>query len=149
MTGGPSAGPASAYAMLRRPALICFSGPNDAFTPGLMRGSLADCALAGAGMPSWVAAAVTAATPIRWRRCKSIFSELVFMAVTIDWMSWEGRLRWTPAAGARDARQPQVTVSEHVVFDVDVAVCRLRIRADLRGGIDQVLRDAPFDPRDR
>src|SRR5882757_2299517 len=33
MTGGPLAGPASAYPMLRTPALICFSGPKDVFPP--------------------------------------------------------------------------------------------------------------------
>ena len=32
-----------------------------------------------ANMPSWAAAAVTAAAPTRWRRWRSIFSELVFM----------------------------------------------------------------------
>src|SRR5208282_5819599 len=35
MTAGPSAGPASAYPTLSRPASICFSGPNDVFVPGL------------------------------------------------------------------------------------------------------------------
>src|SRR5882757_5411739 len=33
MTGGPLAGPASAYPMLSTPALICFSGPRDVFFP--------------------------------------------------------------------------------------------------------------------
>ena len=39
MTGGPSAGPASAYEMFRTPASICFSGPNDVWAPGLIAGS--------------------------------------------------------------------------------------------------------------
>ena len=36
MTGGPLAGPASAYPTFRRPASICFSEPNDVFVPGLI-----------------------------------------------------------------------------------------------------------------
>jgi hypothetical protein len=33
MTGGPVAGPASAYPIFRTPASICFSAPNDVFAP--------------------------------------------------------------------------------------------------------------------
>src|SRR5271168_580870 len=44
MTAGPSAGPASTYPTFRRPASICFSGPNDVFVPGLFVGRSADCA---------------------------------------------------------------------------------------------------------
>src|SRR4051794_22462866 len=33
-TAGPSAGPASAYPILRTPAVTCFSGPKEAVEPG-------------------------------------------------------------------------------------------------------------------
>src|SRR5580693_2873405 len=40
-TAGPLAGPASAYPTFRRPALICFSEPNEVFVPGLIWGTCA------------------------------------------------------------------------------------------------------------
>ena len=36
-------GPASAYPILRTPASICFSEPNDVFVPGLIGARSPDC----------------------------------------------------------------------------------------------------------
>src|SRR5436190_751178 len=68
MTGGPSAGPASAQPTLRSPASICLSGANEVFVPDFIAGRvvLAGCASALASMPRWAAA--TAAAPRKRRR---------------------------------------------------------------------------------
>src|SRR6202790_5357131 len=77
MTAGPSAGPASAYPTLRRPASICFSGPNDVFVPGLIGFILLDCAPAEPIMASSAAAMVRTAVPKRRRRSWSISSDIL------------------------------------------------------------------------
>src|SRR5690349_4401878 len=41
MTGAPSAGPSSAYAMFRTPASICFSAANEMFAPAVILGTMA------------------------------------------------------------------------------------------------------------
>src|SRR6185503_3464417 len=76
MTGGPSAGPASAYATFRTPASICLSGANEVFVPGLITGSAvpAGCARGVANMPRCVAAAVAAAPPTKRRRSRLMLS---------------------------------------------------------------------------
>src|ERR1700729_4126414 len=69
MTGGPSAGPASAYPTFNRPASICLSELNDVFVPGLMAGTLPGCAAAVLPIvASGVAARVMAAAPRSRRR---------------------------------------------------------------------------------
>src|SRR5271165_5134193 len=90
-TAGPSAGPASTYPTLRRPASICFSRPNDVFVPGLIWGSLPllDCAL-----PEPIATiAATASVMVTLRKTSrrtSLDSELltVLMGETplFDWL---------------------------------------------------------------
>src|SRR5262245_34293237 len=81
MTGGPSAGPASAYATLRRPASTCLRGANDVFVPGLMAGIavLADWASAVASMPRWVTAAAAAAVPKKRRRSRLMSSMVLLL----------------------------------------------------------------------
>jgi hypothetical protein len=79
MTAGPFAGPASAYPTFRTPALICFSGPNDVFVPGLKAGepggsALLDCARADPIIPNWAAAIANAAEFMKPRRRVSILS---------------------------------------------------------------------------
>src|ERR1022692_1401922 len=73
MTAGPVVGPASAYPTFRRPASICFSGPNEAFVPGLIVGRsagfvLLDWAFAEPIMPNWAAAMVMLAVLKKRRR---------------------------------------------------------------------------------
>ncbi len=68
MTGGPLAGPASAYPTFRTPASICFSEAKDVFVPRLILGRsaafvLLGCASAERIMPSWAAAMVRAVVP--------------------------------------------------------------------------------------
>src|SRR5713226_3460991 len=63
MTAGPSAGPASAYPTLRRPASICLRGSNDVFVPCLIvvapaGFALLACASAEPDTLSWAAAMV-------------------------------------------------------------------------------------------
>src|SRR5579871_5373310 len=91
MTGGPSAGPASAYPTLRRPASICFIEGNEVFVPGLIAGTsaafgLLDCASAEPNTPSWVAAMVMAPVLRKRRRFRSIFSNILI--VFIDESPW-------------------------------------------------------------
>src|SRR5262249_10346592 len=74
MTGGPSAGPASAYATFKTPASICFSGLKVVPCAGLRVGRLWAYfdAVGESKMPSGAAVAATAAPPTRSRRRKSI-----------------------------------------------------------------------------
>src|ERR1700689_1366127 len=72
MTAGPSAGPASAYPTLSRPASICFIELNDVFVPGFTRGtsvavSLGVSAFAELSIPNW-AALIAIAAVLRKRR---------------------------------------------------------------------------------
>src|SRR5476649_1284694 len=83
ITGWPSAGPSSAYPMLRTPALTCLRDANDVFF-GLAGVRAIDCgfppfaeseapfgcALPGLNMPSSAAAIVIAALPKKLRRLK-------------------------------------------------------------------------------
>src|SRR5437016_14677055 len=55
MTGGPPAGPASAYPTLSRPALTCFNGPNELFV--LPAGASAATALGNCAATMVMAAA--------------------------------------------------------------------------------------------
>src|SRR4030095_5261037 len=86
MTGGPWAGPASAYPTLRRPASICFSEPNDVF--GLIVGTLAgfalpDCAAAEPIIPSWAAAIVVATVPKKRRRSYLVSSDILILSILV------------------------------------------------------------------
>src|SRR5580692_12388250 len=72
-TAGPLTGPASAYPTFRRPALICFSEPNEVFVPGLIAGTWAglvwlDCATAEPSVASSAAAKATVALGKKRRR---------------------------------------------------------------------------------
>src|SRR6266581_8486775 len=82
MTGGPAAGPVSAYPTLRTPASICFSVANDVLVPGLILGSsagfaLPDWASAEPPMTSWAAASVMAAVPKKRRRSRLMSSDIL------------------------------------------------------------------------
>src|ERR1700722_17386983 len=82
MTTGPSAGPASAYPTLRRPASICFNGANDVCVPGLIFDISADFVLLdwAAAEPlkaNWAAAMVMAAVPKKRRRSRLISSDVL------------------------------------------------------------------------
>src|SRR5262245_14194932 len=82
MTGGPSAGPSSAYPTFRTPALICFSARNIVCAPGFTAGSFRDgalpvCAWADAIAPTCAAATAMAAVARKWRRLSSICSGLL------------------------------------------------------------------------
>src|SRR5450432_2573297 len=82
MTGGPSAGPASAYPTLSKPALICFNGPNEVCALRLITGRIAGftapvSALADPVKARCVAAIVRAAVPKNRRRCWSMASPLL------------------------------------------------------------------------
>src|SRR5258708_11277858 len=73
MTTGPSAGPASAYPTLSRPASICFSAAKDVLVPGLIAGNCADfafapCAFADPIEPNRAAASEAPAIAKNWRR---------------------------------------------------------------------------------
>src|SRR6202162_1206197 len=76
MTGGPLAGPASAYPTFRTPASICFNELNDVFVPGLIGFILVDCASAEPIMSSSAAAMVRTAVPKRRRRSWLISSDI-------------------------------------------------------------------------
>src|SRR6266705_1260078 len=77
MTGGPLAGPASAYPTFRSPASICFSEANDVFVPGLIGLILTGCASAEPSIASSAAATVSTAVPKRRRRSWLIFSAIL------------------------------------------------------------------------
>src|SRR5207248_4329804 len=77
MTGGPLAGPASAYPTFRSPASICFSEANDVFVPGLIGLILGDCASAESIVASTDAARVRSAAPKRRRRSRLIASDIL------------------------------------------------------------------------
>src|SRR5712664_4693116 len=82
MTGGPAAGPASAYPTFSTPASICFSVANDVLVPGLILGSsagfaLPDCALAEPLKANWAAAMVMAAVPKKRRRSRLMSSDIL------------------------------------------------------------------------
>src|ERR1700722_9341743 len=86
MTAGPLAGPASAYPTFRRPASICFSGPNDVWAPGLVLGrsagfALPGCALAEPLNANCAAAMVMAAVPRKRRRWRSISSDILGLSI--------------------------------------------------------------------
>src|ERR1700722_5688278 len=86
MTTGPSAGPASAYPILRTPASICLSVPNDVLAPGLILGRSADLALLGwaSAAPlstSWAPTRVVAAAPKKRRRAQLISGEVLFVSM--------------------------------------------------------------------
>src|SRR5690242_14354746 len=74
-TTGPSAGPASAYPTLNRPALTCLSEVNEVFIPDFS-GCGGDpsfepvCASANGITASWVAARVIAPAPTKRRRSR-------------------------------------------------------------------------------
>src|SRR5262245_46710222 len=67
ITGGPPAGPTSAYPMLRTPASICFKTPNEfvGFDTGF---ALVDCALSAPSSPKRAPIIVIAAVPRKRRR---------------------------------------------------------------------------------
>src|SRR5436309_665912 len=102
MTGGPSAGPASAYETFRTPASICFSGPNDVWAPGLSAGNfvLAGCAFAKPVKPNWAAAAVIAAAPMKLRRRRSIFSDILTVFIWKPPRSMSHLKNWGARVGA-------------------------------------------------
>src|SRR6516162_3978990 len=80
MTVGPASVPASAYPILRRPALICFNDPNDVFVPGLIGGTLVafvmvGCASAGPIVARSATATVMAALRKKRRRSYLISSD--------------------------------------------------------------------------
>src|SRR6266404_4352331 len=77
ITGGPLAGPASAYPTFRSPASICFSELNDVFVPGLIELILRDCASADPIVASSAAARVSTAVPKRRRRSWFICSAIL------------------------------------------------------------------------
>src|SRR6266581_321395 len=76
ITGGPFAGPSSAYPMFRTPASICFSDLNAVFVPGLIGLILGDCASAEPIVASSDAASVRTAAPKRRRRSRLISSDI-------------------------------------------------------------------------
>src|SRR5580698_7390642 len=87
MTGGPSAGPASAYPTLRRPASICFSGPNEVFVPGLIASRcfafvLPDCANEEPTPASSAAATDMAIAPKRRRRLSLNCSDVSIVLIS-------------------------------------------------------------------
>src|SRR5580658_6954157 len=85
-TGGPLAGPASAYPTLRRPASICFSGPNDVFVPGLILGRsfgfvLVDCPSAELTPSNPAAATDLPIVPKRRRRLWLISLDILTLLI--------------------------------------------------------------------
>src|SRR5580693_6761514 len=85
-TAGPLAGPASAYPTFRRPALICFSEPNEVFVPGLIWGTCEglvwlDCALAEPIAASSVAAKATVAFRKKRRRLGLTSSDILIVLI--------------------------------------------------------------------
>src|SRR5882672_9747404 len=119
MTGGPAAGPASAYPTLRTPASICFSVANEVLVPGLILGSsagfaLPDWALAEPLKANWAAAMVMAAVPKKRRRSLLMSSDI------LKSLWFGGRpgtaalsvLRWTQ----RPERRPHLRAEELRLF---------------------------------
>src|SRR5260370_42105959 len=81
ITGRPLAGPDSAYPTFKRPASICFNGPNDVFVPDFVEVARAafvffDCALAELIKPTLAPAAPAAAMPKNRRRLYFVFSDI-------------------------------------------------------------------------
>src|SRR6478609_920018 len=81
ITGRPLVGPASAYPTFKRPASICFNGPNDVFVPDFVEVPRAvfisfDCALAELIKPTLAPAAPAAAMPKKRRRLYFGFSDI-------------------------------------------------------------------------
>src|SRR5204863_9362602 len=95
MTGGPLAGPASAYPTFRTPASICFNEPNDVFVPGLIGFILRDCAYADPIVASSAAARVRTAVPRRRRRPWLICSAILHL------------LHWTSRSAQRPRKLPR------------------------------------------
>src|ERR1700674_2895068 len=83
MTGGPLAGPATAYPTFRSPASICFMGANDVFVPGVVGPILPDCASAAPTMASSATATVRTAAPKRRRRSWLISSDILAL---LNWI---------------------------------------------------------------
>src|ERR1700722_17817062 len=96
MTTGPLAGPASAYPILRTPASICLSVPDDVVAPGLTLGrsagfALLDWASAAPLKTSWAAARVVAAAPKKRRRSQLISLGVCFVSMGRSPFSMMGR----------------------------------------------------------
>src|ERR1700693_5808716 len=112
MTGGPLAGPASAYPTFRSPASICFRGANDVFVPGLIGPILPDCAPAAPTMASSAAATVRTAAPKRRRRSWLISSDILAL------------LNWIQS----DVVRRGVKVRARVVPGFHVAICAVIVQ---------------------
>jgi hypothetical protein len=83
MTGGPLAGPASAYPTFSRPASICFSEENEVFPVLAVALTAGEVASANAGR--WASIAAPAETPaIAKRRRREISVDLVGSMVNLS-----------------------------------------------------------------